>query len=92
MCCSLLSASAATARCGARNVGHLGDSNITPNLNGTALTKSLLDKIVGGNETTHGEIPWQARVTIFGVDEPTEYDCGAAIINEFWLLSAAHCF
>uniref|UniRef100_A0A3B3SMM6 Coagulation factor IX n=1 Tax=Paramormyrops kingsleyae TaxID=1676925 RepID=A0A3B3SMM6_9TELE len=39
-------------------------------------------RIVGGNEVTPGEIPWQVGELIF---------CGGSILSERWVITAAHC-
>lgn len=46
-----------------------------------------LDNILGGSYVTYGEIPWQA-----GILYKNQHVCSAAIINEFWVISAAQCF
>lgn len=49
-------------------------------------------KIVGGEDCDIEEYPWQ--VAIFGIDEMgniTEQMCGGSIIDQYWVLTAAHC-
>ncbi|KAK3519774.1 hypothetical protein QTP70_004294 [Hemibagrus guttatus] len=43
-------------------------------------------KIVGGEDAVHGSWPWQVRL------EFKKGLCGGSLINENWVLSAAHCF
>ncbi|XP_037079523.1 atrial natriuretic peptide-converting enzyme-like [Pollicipes pollicipes] len=44
-------------------------------------------RIVGGTNTSPGAWPWQAAMYREG-----EYQCGATLISDRWLLSAGHCF
>ncbi|XP_039279489.1 LOW QUALITY PROTEIN: uncharacterized protein LOC111052888 [Nilaparvata lugens] len=44
-------------------------------------------RIVGGGNAAHGAWPWQAALYKEG-----EFQCGATLISDRWLLSAGHCF
>ena len=44
-------------------------------------------KILGGVDALEGKWPWQASVHFVGF-----HICGGSIIDEYWILSAAHCF
>uniref|UniRef100_A0A3B3UN40 Coagulation factor IX n=1 Tax=Poecilia latipinna TaxID=48699 RepID=A0A3B3UN40_9TELE len=42
------------------------------------------ERIVGGNEATPGEIPWQVLNKTLPI-------CGGSLLSEFWVITAAHC-
>ncbi|XP_071316269.1 coagulation factor IXb [Trachinotus anak] len=50
------------------------------------------ERIVGGDEATPGEIPWQ--VTLMSHSESlgrAQSFCGGSLLSELWVLTAAHC-
>ncbi|KAF3705667.1 Coagulation factor IX [Channa argus] len=49
-------------------------------------------RIVGGDEATPGEIPWQVTLMSYS----SKYDkvlpfCGGSLLSDVWVISAAHC-
>jgi len=44
-------------------------------------------RVVGGRLAKKGEFPWQAQVKLF-----KRHYCGATLIDDDWVVSAAHCF
>ncbi|MEQ2159438.1 hypothetical protein GOODEAATRI_022838, partial [Goodea atripinnis] len=59
----------------------------------TITAKENLDqRIVGGHEATPGEIPWQVGLMAFLPSRnKTLPVCGGSLLNEFWVITAAHC-
>ncbi|KAM4836881.1 serine protease-like protein 51 [Thomomys bottae] len=49
--------------------------------------EAITAAIVGGKPVNIAEFPWQV-----GIFHKGKHLCGGAILNEWWVLSAAHCF
>ena len=53
-----------------------------------------MGRIIGGAAAEYGMYPWQAgiRNVLSSYRRLHAHKCGATIIDEYWVLSAAHCF
>ncbi|XP_070435468.1 coagulation factor X [Equus przewalskii] len=67
-----------------KSPGDLLGSNKTET---NAENQQNLVRIVGGKECQEGECPWQALL----INEENEGFCGGTILNEYYILTAAHC-
>ncbi|XP_014777086.1 ovochymase-1-like [Octopus bimaculoides] len=60
------------------------------------IEKAFVSSIIGGNAVQNKEFPWLVLLsaTYFTPEdnEPSIRSCGATLIDEVWLLTAAHCF
>jgi len=55
-------------------------------------TEKKNPKIVGGSNAEVNEWPWMAAISFSSWGAGQAYGCGAALINNKYLVSAAHCF
>uniref|UniRef100_A0A8C3H778 Peptidase S1 domain-containing protein n=1 Tax=Chrysemys picta bellii TaxID=8478 RepID=A0A8C3H778_CHRPI len=61
----------------------------SPSVSDCGMTPAVaFSKIVGGSGAARGEWPWQVSLWL----RRKEHKCGAVLIADKWLLSAAHCF
>ncbi|XP_051893462.1 transmembrane protease serine 9 [Pristis pectinata] len=51
-------------------------------------TPLMSNRIVGGTEAAVGEWPWQVSLRLIDIG----HECGATVVAETWLITAAHCF
>uniref|UniRef100_A0A8C0JAW7 Peptidase S1 domain-containing protein n=1 Tax=Chelonoidis abingdonii TaxID=106734 RepID=A0A8C0JAW7_CHEAB len=81
------------ARCGAGRelkLSRLLNQQLpSPSVSDCGMTPAVaFSKIVGGSGAARGEWPWQVSLWL----RRKEHKCGAVLIADKWLLSAAHCF
>lgn len=53
-----------------------------------ASAKEPSDFIIGGNDALIGQFPWMASIR---VGPNRSHGCGGGILNQNWVLTAAHC-
>lgn len=56
-----------------------------------ALALDKQPRVVGGEDTDITQYPWQVAIVFSGSDAYNSMHCGGSIINESWILTAAHC-
>lgn len=66
------------------------------NISGTVHKNERQSRVIGGRDAFIEEYPWQISLQKFRIALPLPvpdwaHTCGGAIINEFWVLTAAHC-
>ena len=52
--------------------------------------EAVQSRIIGGQEAIPHEFPWQIYYT-YDAGKDRAWSCGGSILNEEWILTAAHC-
>ncbi|XP_076307762.1 uncharacterized protein LOC143223549 [Tachypleus tridentatus] len=71
--------------CETRDVIYLSCSNLECGVR--PLSQGIQGRVIGGQSSMVGAWPWQVALYREG-----EFQCGAVLINNQWLVSAGHCF
>ncbi|XP_045423686.1 serine protease 38 isoform X2 [Lemur catta] len=67
--------------------GHPKSQGISLSSNWACGRRGAEGRVLGGVSAPEGKWPWQVSVHYAGF-----HVCGGSILNEYWVLSAAHCF
>ncbi|XP_031545604.2 transmembrane protease serine 11G-like [Vicugna pacos] len=70
-----------------RDISKLHAEHILNSCCGLGREFPSMERIANGNVAKRADWPWQASLQVDGV-----HFCGASLISEEWLLTAAHCF
>ena len=63
-----------------------------PGVCGLRPVSPRVSRIFGGKSAVYGAFPWQASVLKRDQFNIYKHSCGGTILNDKWILSAAHCY
>jgi len=65
------------------------DSSLLKNIimKNCGISKKLGTRIINGKDAEEGAYPWAVAILKLG-----DSWCGGAVLNEWWIITASHCF
>ena len=77
---------------GSKIAGALAFAHVAVACSSPAFVDDTTTEIVGGTPATIDSFPWQVAIRLQeDPNLPSEQLCGGSILNEYWILTAAHC-
>ncbi|XP_053168860.1 neurotrypsin-like isoform X1 [Hemicordylus capensis] len=70
----------------------IGNAGSVFGMCGLRLLHHRKKRIIGGNKSLRGGWPWQVSLRLKGFHRDARLLCGATLISNCWVVTAAHCF
>nr|WBW70045.1 venom protein [Lampona murina] len=64
---------------------------VTVDVDNCGISKVAEERIIGGAQAGVGEFPWMASLYFVGDNNKLYFKCGATVLNERWVITAATC-